>query len=61
MRLSTLLEAEDAANLFLKKLKIAKREEQVNKNLFFGSKATASLKRQSLELSNALVNLRKPG
>jgi len=59
VNLDKILDAEKEAKLFLEKSKIAKKRAQNDKYFFFGCKESASLKRQSMELSNALIELRK--
>ena len=60
MNLEKLIEAETEARKFLKKCKIA-RERARGDDYFFmtGCRESASLKRQSMELTNALADLRK--
>ena len=60
MNLQTILVAEEEAKQFLAKAKKARERAQNDKYFFFGCKESASLRRQSMELSQALVELRKP-
>jgi len=61
VNIKTILAAEKEALEFLERVKNAKTREQKNKYFFFGCGESAALRRQSLELSAALVELRKPG
>ncbi len=60
MNLDKILSAEKEAKLFLERSKKAREAAQNDKFFFFGCKESASLKRQSMELTNALVELRRP-
>lgn len=60
MNLEKIFAAEEEAKRFLAKAKAARERAQNDEFFFFGCKESASLKRQSMELSNALVELRKP-
>ncbi len=59
MNLETILSAEKEAKKFLEKAKLARKRIGSDGFGFLGSKETASLRRQSMELSNALVDLRR--
>lgn len=62
MNLQSILKAEIEAREFLSKAKQV-REEAQNSEIYFmtGSRLTGSLRRQSMELTNALTDLRKSG
>lgn len=60
MNLEKILAAEKEATRFLERAKAARERAKNDHFFFFGCKESASLKRQSMELSNALVALRKP-
>ena len=60
MNLQTILAVEKEAKSFLEKAKIARDRAEKDNYFFFGCRESASLKRQSMELTNALVALRKP-
>lgn len=59
MNMETILQAETEIKKFIKRSKAVKIRASGDKFCFFGCKETAGLRRQSLELSNVLVNLRK--
>lgn len=61
MNIEKIIQAEKEARLFLERAKLVRDKTANYSHVFFGSKETASLRRQSMELSNALVELRKPG
>lgn len=60
MNLAKILKAEKEAKKFLKRAKIARGRAHGDKYFFYGCRESAALKRQSMELSSALVELRKP-
>ena len=59
MNLNKILKAEKEAKEFLKRAKTAKELAQHDSFFFYGCKESAALKRQSMELSSALTELRK--
>ncbi len=59
MNLQKIITAEKEAKEFLKRCNGLRECTKNDACFFYGSKKTASLKRQSMELSNALVDLRK--
>jgi len=60
MTLKKIIEAEKEAIKFLEKTGIAKQAVRENDMFFItGCKESASLRRQSMELTNALADLRK--
>lgn len=62
MRVEKILEAEKEAELFLEKLRAMKvvLMKQGESVLICGCRESAGLKRASMELSNKLIELRKP-
>ncbi len=60
MNIKTILKAEAEAEEFIKRCKDVREHAQQDAYCFFGCRKTGALRRQSLELSYALVDLRKP-
>lgn len=60
MNINTVIEAEKQAKEFLRRAKTLKDRAKDDKFAWYGCKESGSVKRQSLELSNALIELRKP-
>lgn len=58
MNINTLIEAEEEAERFLDKVKNLQQRLSTDKYVFNGCRETGAVKRASLDLSNALADLR---
>ena len=60
MNLKKIKTSIDAAEEFIKRANALKEKEPESDTWFWGSKESSALKRQSMELTRALAELRKP-
>ena len=59
MDINDVNEARDEAERFMEKLLDVIKRDKIDNHCFFGCKETGALKRASMDLSHALVKLRK--
>lgn len=60
MKLETIAKARREAERFIAATKEVERAAKVDPMLFYGSAATAALKRASMDLTRALADVRRP-
>ena len=60
MNIETISKAEAEAKEFIKRCKAVREREQEYAYCFFGCQETGALRRQSMDLTRALADLRKP-
>ena len=60
MNIETISKAEAEAREFIKRCKAVRKSAKEDNYCFFGCQETGALRRQSMELTRALADLRKP-
>ncbi len=60
MKMEDILKAEQEAKEFLSRVKVVREERKATRGTLFGDRNTGALRRQSMELTRALADMRNP-